>query len=178
MQEPKEQPLSEYEKAKKDAELKLADFRKQIEEKNKTENKREPKLIITVGAKGCGKYTSKENQIIIDDVDSKIKEEPVIKIVREFELYRHDLDYIHDGIIDLLDGVVEHVTDEQIGKLLTLCPEWDGIVDTLGKGEILDAISQHFVGMDVPTGIKGDDYFNKFYKAIQDKKEEILKFIE
>ena len=29
---------------------------------------REPKLIINVGARGCGRPISKQNQVIIDDV--------------------------------------------------------------------------------------------------------------
>lgn len=145
------------------------------------ENKREP-LILVVGCKGVGrtKYIPKENEVLIDvnfEPEIEIDEEPVIKLIREIKLYRSDLDYLHDGIIDLLDGVVENVTDEQIGKLLTLHPTWDGVADTLGKGEVLDAISQHFIGMDVPMNKDGQQYFDKFYNALKDKKEEIIKFI-
>lgn len=145
------------------------------------ENKRESMLIITTGMKGVGRtnYVPKENEVLIDipvNYD-KQKEEPVMKIVREIQLYRHDLDYLHDGIIDLLDGIIEDVTDEQIGRLLTLHPTWDGIADTLGKGEVLDAISQHFVGRDVPMNGDTKEYIDKFYNDLKDKKQEIINFI-
>lgn len=148
---------------------------------SKKENKREP-LILVVGMRGVGKkYVPKENEVLVDvpyiEPETEENEEPAMVIMREIKLSRHDLYYLHDGIIDLLDGIVDDVTDEQIVKLLTLHTTWDGVADTLGKGEVLGAISQHFIGMDVPMYKDGDEYFNKFYKSLEDKKEEIIKFI-
>ena len=87
---------------------------------------------------------------------------------------RHDLDRLHDRIVDVFDI---DVTDNQINKIVSLFPDWDGIVDTLGEEEIMDLICQHFIGMEVPMYGSSKEYKLAFREAVKNKKRRFESFI-
>lgn len=87
---------------------------------------------------------------------------------------RDDLDRLHDVLLDVLSI---NVTDEQIAKLVTLCPDWDNILDTLGREQIIDTICLHFVGMKVPMYGSPDEYKKEFWQKIKDKRSDIELFL-
>lgn len=97
-----------------------------------------------------------------------------MKITKTITLDRHDFNRIRDRVLDVFD--IE-VSDKQIKKLLTLCPDWDGIMDTLGESEVMGAICRHFIGMSVPMYGSPQEYKDAFWKKAEESKEAVIKFI-
>lgn len=92
----------------------------------------------------------------------------------KIKLDRDDLNRLHDAFL----GITEiSATDGQIIRLVELCPTWDGIVDTLGTGDVMDVICLHFVGMKVPMYGSPDTYEDEFRKKVEDKKSDIKEFL-
>ena len=97
-----------------------------------------------------------------------------MQIIRVIELDEQDV----NTLIDTINNVFNvEVTEPQLEKLLTLCPDWDGIVDTLGRGDVIDSICQHFIGMDVPMYGSPQEYKDTFYDQIERSKKHFLEFI-
>lgn len=94
---------------------------------------------------------------------------------KHFELDKEDLDILRDLFYNVLD--IE-TTDDQISKLLTLCPDWDGITDTVGREEVADTVCLHFLGMEVPMYGSPEKYKKDFKAKLKEKKEDIIKFIK
>ncbi len=85
------------------------------------------------------------------------------------ELTDLNIDRYHDRIVDLYD---ESLSKEQLTKLVKLARE-------NGNGlEFIDAISNHFVGMNVPMFGDSEKYKTKFRQKIEDSKKAFLHYIE
>lgn len=81
---------------------------------------------------------------------------------------------LHDAILDVFNV---DVTNEQINRLLTLCPTWDGIADTLGIDEVMDSICVHFIKRPMVTYGSSAVEKEQFGQAIQKVQPSFLAFI-
>lgn len=85
-----------------------------------------------------------------------------------------DLGRLRDRLMDVFNL---NLSDDQIKKLLVLCPRWDGILDTLGETEVMNSICNYFIGMKVPTFGDTKDYKDRFFQEISNKIESVKLFI-
>jgi len=92
----------------------------------------------------------------------------------KFNLDRNAYAYLHDALYDVFDQSFNH---SQIDKLFELHPAWDGVMDTLGRGELMDKICFHFIQMKVPIYNDTQEFEDEFHRKIAENKDRFLAYI-
>ncbi len=69
------------------------------------------------------------------------------------------------------------ISEEQVDKLLTLYPAWDGNMDTDGVSDVMNGVLKTFVDMDIPLFESPKEDKEEWQRRIVDKRPEFLKFI-
>lgn len=93
---------------------------------------------------------------------------------KKIELDKHDLETLHDIILDVFDV---NVSDSQIEKLFELTPYWDGQCDTEGISQFMNNITEYFIDMEIPMYGSQKDYKDKFWSEIERIKPKFIEFI-
>lgn len=119
-------------------------------------------------------FTLEENAILTISKSKPQENIDTINIIKEIKLDKNDLARLHDALLDVFEV---NVTNSQIKKLLSLCPDWDGETDTCSLDDVINTITNHFVGMNVPMYGDSLTYKDGFWTAIKDKKTDFLNFI-
>ncbi|RYX86570.1 hypothetical protein EON73_02530 [bacterium] len=90
-------------------------------------------------------------------------------------LDRNNYAYLHDAVFDIFG---ESLNKSQLDKLIKLHPDFDGVMDTLGRGEIMDRICIYFIQMAVPTYGSSAGYEAEFEQKIAGSKAAFNEYVK
>ena len=90
-------------------------------------------------------------------------------------LDQNDYAYLHDAVFDTFG---ESLNNNQLDKLINLNPDFDGIMDTIGKDEIMDCICAHFIKMSIPTYGSSVEYEVEFKQKIANSKAVFNEYVK
>lgn len=91
-----------------------------------------------------------------------------------FILDQNQYSRLHDAIFDTFD---ESLSKSQLDKLIALHYNFDGVMDTSSRDEIMDTICLHFIQMTPPTYGSSAEYRAEFEQKIADSKSMFQEYI-
>lgn len=98
-----------------------------------------------------------------------------IKISRTFEVDQHDINCIHDIIIDWIDV---DCSTEEIVKLILLSSDYTGGCGTHVIDSLIDDITLHFTRMKFPRYGDSEDYKERFNAVTLASKNNFIDYLK
>jgi hypothetical protein len=93
----------------------------------------------------------------------------------DINLNQDDYAYLHDAVYNTFG---ESLNNNQLDKLINLNPDFDGIMDTMGRDEIMDFICVHFIKMSIPTYGSNAEYEAEFSQKIAESKTVFNEYVK
>lgn len=97
-----------------------------------------------------------------------------MKIIKEIEFSKYDVDRIKCGIHGLFDI---NINDKQFKTLINIFKYWDCRTDSLSLDELFDMIGDKFIGIKPPRYGDSDEYKARYWEIVNSNRNGIIKYL-